>query len=109
MTTHFIECKNNCDVAPLICFPPSQPPSPETHPTVLSSISVTHSYSLPPSVSTVKIDHSYTNTASPKTPVVATDFQKEQKPPAEPDLGQSPPATVEPLRISLLHRKKSLM
>ncbi len=83
-------------MAQLTSVPPSQPPSPETHPTVLSS-SVEHSYLLPPSVSAVKIDHSYAQTASPKTPAVATDLKKDQKAPAEPeepDLSQSPPATT---------------
>ncbi|XP_036935622.1 uncharacterized protein LOC119008951 [Acanthopagrus latus] len=63
-----IQCKNKCDMAQLTLAPPSQPPSPETHLTVLSSLSVP--YTLPPSVSVVcvKIDHSYTQTASPKNP-----------------------------------------
>ena len=65
---HLIQCKNKCDMAKLTSAPPSQPPSPETHPTVLSSMSVEHSYTLPPSVSVVKIDHSYTQTASLKNP-----------------------------------------
>ena len=63
---HLIQCTNKCDMAQLTSAPPSQPPSPETHPTVLLSMSV--SYTLPPSVSVIKIDHSYTQTASPKTP-----------------------------------------
>ena len=54
-------------MAQLISAPPSQPTSPETYPTVLSSTSVEHSYTLPPSVSVFKIYHSYTQTASPKT------------------------------------------
>ena len=65
---HLIQCKNKCDMAQLTSVPLSQPPSPETHPTVLSSVSAEHSYTLPTSVSAIKIDHSYTQTASLKTP-----------------------------------------
>ena len=65
---HLIQCKNKCDMAQLTLAPPSQPLSPETHPPVLSSMRVEHSYTLPPTVSAVKIEHSYTQTASPKTP-----------------------------------------
>ncbi|XP_047434853.1 uncharacterized protein LOC125004356 isoform X2 [Mugil cephalus] len=85
---HLIECKNKYDAAQLTLAPPSQLPSPDTHPAaVLSSVSVEHSYSLPVSVLAVKIDHSYTQTASSNTPAVAP------LEPEEPDLSRSPPAT----------------
>ena len=83
---HLIQCKYKCDMAQLNSAPPSQPPSPETHCTVLSSMSVENSYTLPPSVSAIKIDHSYTQTGSPKTPDLSPQLQ--------------------PQRIPLLHRKK---
>ncbi|XP_029935079.1 uncharacterized protein LOC115378746 [Myripristis murdjan] len=82
ITTHLIDCRNKCDMAQ-----PSQPPSPETHPAAVpSSMSVEHSYSLPPPVSAVSIDHSYTQTA--KRPAAAPAA------PAEPDPCQSPPAAA---------------
>ena len=45
----------------------------------------------------IKTDHSYSQTASPKTPVAATDFEEEEKAPVEPEElepSQSPPATT---------------
>lgn len=96
ITTHLVECKYKCDMAQLRSVPPSQP-SPENHPTIVSSMSLEHSYSLPPSVSAVKIDHSYTLPASPKTPAVATDFQKAQE---DPDLAESPPTPTSDDRIA---------
>jgi len=61
---HLMQCKNKCDMVQLTSAPPPPPPSPETHPTVLSSLSFEHSYTLPPSVSAVKMDHSYPQPAS---------------------------------------------
>lgn len=81
ITARLRECKYKCDKAQIRSVPPSQP-SPETHSTIFSSVSLEHSYSLPPSVSAVKIEHSYTLPASPKTPTVTTDFLKA---PEEPD------------------------
>uniref|UniRef100_A0A667YZS3 HMG domain-containing protein n=1 Tax=Myripristis murdjan TaxID=586833 RepID=A0A667YZS3_9TELE len=80
---HLTNCRNQCDMAQITLVPTSEPPSPETHPAaVISSMSVEHSYSLPPSLPDINIDHPYTQTASPKSPAVA------------PDLCQSPPATT---------------
>lgn len=93
ITMHVIECKNKSDMAQPTSVPPSQPPSPETHPAVLS-VTMEHSYLLPPSVSAVKIDHSYIQTKSPKTPAVATALTKDQEAPAEPDLPLSPTTTT---------------
>lgn len=84
ITTHVIECKNKCDVAKLASVPPSQPPSPEKHPAVLS-VNMEHSYLRPPSVSAVKIDHSYIQTPSLKTPEVDRDLKTDQGAPAEPE------------------------
>lgn len=55
-------------MAQLTSATPPPPPSPETHPTVLSSLSFEHSYTLPPSVSAVKKDHSYPQPASQSPP-----------------------------------------
>ena len=93
MTMHLIECKNKCDKAQVASVPPSQPPSPETHAAVLS-VNMEHSYFLHPSVSAVRTDHCYVQTASLKTPAVATDQEDDPEPPEQPDLSLSPTTTT---------------
>lgn len=89
-----MECENGCDFPQLATVPPPQPPPPETH-AGLSSVNMDHSYVLPPCVSAVKTDHSYVQTASPKTPAVVTDLQKDQEAETkEPDLFLSSPTAI---------------
>ncbi len=87
MKVHVTGCQKSCYMMQPTSVPPSvntDPSSPqqfqsETHPTlsalenyIAPSVSVEHSYTLPPSVSVLTSDHSYTvsQTASPKSPTI---------------------------------------
>ena len=104
---HLIQCKNKCDMAQLTSAPPFQLSSPETQPTVLSSMSVEHSYTLPPSVSAVKIDHSYTQTPdlSQSTPAPASEDPIAPKEEVTKDV---PPTHVRCLHCPLVLYKRDL-
>lgn len=91
ITTHLIDCQTKCDMVQLTWDPPPHPPSPETHPVVLS-LYMEHSYLLLPSVAAVKIDHSYIQTAPLNTPAVATDIKKEE--PVKLEKTEDPAMTV---------------
>ncbi len=87
MKVHMTGCQKSCymmqptSVLPSVNTDPSSPQQfqSETYPTlsaiedyIAPSVSVEHSYTLPPSVSVLTSDHSYTvsQTASPKSPTI---------------------------------------
>lgn len=90
MTIHLMKCKNKCDVIQLTSVPPSHPCSHQR----ASQVNVERSFLHPPSKSTGKFDQCYIQSASMKTSEVATDLQKHQEAPTEPDLSLSPTGTT---------------